>query len=138
MTAQKITTEMVMRWESCYTLGSGEQDEARIRSYLGDGKTPGECLDLDIPIPDRFWLVLRDDVLDNRTLRLFACDCAEHVQPPNVDPRSWDAIRVSRLYARGQSTKKELAEAAEAAAEAWAAWTESLQWQLEKLREYVK
>ena len=54
-------------------------------------------------------------------LRLFACDCAErallrereHGREP--DERSWKAIEVSRLFARGEATVEELAAAAAAA-----------------------
>lgn len=52
--------------------------------------------------------------------RHFACDCAERVlQRVEIgDNRSWNAIKVSRLFAEGEATIEELAEAW---AEAWAA-----------------
>ena len=73
-------------------------------------------------------LVRKAAVLDERTLRLLACDFAEHVLPifekkyPG-DPRPYEAIQVARRYADGQATQQELdvAWAARAATWAWAA-----------------
>jgi hypothetical protein len=48
----------------------------------------------------------RIDTWNEKTQRLFAADCAEHIGPK--DPRSIKAIRVARAYARGEATKKEL------------------------------
>ena len=56
----------------------------------------------------------------DRELRLFACDCANHVlyiferQRPN-DKRPREAIEVARRFADGKATKKELAAAGAAA-----------------------
>jgi len=51
--------------------------------------------------------------LDERSTRLFACDCAEHVLPFFLsdhynDTRPAKAIDVARRYARGKTTKDEL------------------------------
>lgn len=56
-------------------------------------------------------------VLDERSLRLFAADCAESaLSVANVtDERSWDAVRVARLFAVGAASNADLAAA-------WAAW----------------
>jgi len=43
-----------------------------------------------------------------RVQRLFACDCAEHVQPENTDSRYLEVIAVARRYAEGQATNEEL------------------------------
>jgi len=71
-------------------------------------------------------LLRRLDAWNERTARLFACDCAEHVlhiyesQVPG-DARPRRAIEVARLYADGRATNNEIA-AARAAA--WdAAWS---------------
>jgi len=67
--------------------------------------------------------IVRMFVLDARVLRLFACDCAERAlrrerkQGREPDPRSWECVRIARLYAVGKATKEELA-AAHAAADA--------------------
>ena len=70
---------------------------------------------------------------DQRVARLFACDCAtralrrERRAGREPDARSWEAIRVARLYAEGKATKQELTAAGVAAGYAWTAtdvaWT---------------
>jgi hypothetical protein len=52
-----------------------------------------------------------------KVLRTFACDCAERaLKLANVtDKRSWNAIKVSRLYNKGKATKEELDTAWDAA-----------------------
>lgn len=75
----------------------------------------------DVPAKDRLWTVLHAGVLPDKTLRLFACDCAEraltreHDAGREPDPRSWAAVEVARKYAVGQATTEDLA-AAHAAA----------------------
>jgi hypothetical protein len=56
----------------------------------------------------------------NKALRLFACDCAEEAcrVAKQTDPRSLNAIRVTRLYAEGRATNKEMAAARAAARDA--------------------
>jgi hypothetical protein len=108
--------------------GTGPYTEKYVRSLFGRRKymTALRALDLDIPDEDKLWFVLRPEVIDDVTLRLLSCDFAERAlkrerragQEP--DERSWNAIRVSRRYARGKATDEELA-AARAAARA-AAW----------------
>ena len=67
--------------------------------------------------------------LTREQLRLFACDCAEHVLPffegyyPH-DHRPRMAIQTGRQYAKGQATLEELREAAGAAE--GAAWDSTL------------
>ena len=74
-------------------------------------------------------LLKRIDAWNERTARLFACDCAERVlplyerrYPDDTGPRH--AIETARRYAGGQATKEELAAARAAAwaAERRAAW----------------
>ena len=70
-------------------------------------------------------LVRRIEAWNERTARLFACDCAEDALQ-YADPKHHDTvaatIAVARRYADGQASKKELAAARAAAwAAAWAA-----------------
>lgn len=53
-----ITVEMVQSWEPC-----DEYPEARLRELLGDGITPLEVAELDIPVGDRVWALMRYSVL---------------------------------------------------------------------------
>ena len=57
---------------------------------------------------------------NERNARLFACDCAERAlaRSEQPDPRSVEAIRVSRAFANGEATSEQLAAAWAAA---WAA-----------------
>ena len=63
-----------------------------------------------------------------KLLHLFACDCAERALKRErkagrePDARSWDAIRVKRLWLAGEATDAELAAAGAAWAAAGAAW----------------
>ena len=56
-----------------------------------------------------------------KVLRTWGCDCAERAlrKAKVKDERSWNAIKVARLYNEDKATKKELAAAWAAA---WAAW----------------
>ena len=72
-------------------------------------------------------LVKQIETWNDRTARLFACDCAERVLPiwykaqPN-DQRPWRAIETARRFVRGEATQEELDAAGAAAWDAaWAA-----------------
>ena len=75
----------------------------------------------DKVVANRLKLLNRVNTINDRTLRLFAADCAERVLPifeaayPN-DDRPRQAIEVARRYANGDATSAHLAAAA------WAAW----------------
>ena len=64
-------------------------------------------------VQDRFWVVLREGWIDDRTMRLFAVWCARQalalIEQP--DPRSVAACDVAERYAMGQATKAEWAAA---------------------------
>ena len=81
---------------------------------------------------------------NDRTMRLFACDCAEHVIhicekdfPDEKRPRQ--AIEVARRFARGEATKEELAAARDAAWDAAraAARAAETSWQIQRLMQYL-
>ena len=81
-------------------------------------------------------LTKRVEAWNDRNLRLFAADCAEHVLPlfeqryPD-DKRPREAIEVARRFARGEATREELAAARAAARAAETTWQRAL------LREYL-
>lgn len=97
-------------------------------------------------------LVRKLDTWTDRTARLFACDCAEHVLylfekefPDDDRPRK--AIETARLYANGEASGDQLAAARDAAwAVAWdaaraardAAGAAEHQWQTQRLFEYLE
>ncbi len=94
----KITAKKIMAWCSCRPAeerpNSGYTNK-RIRELVPKAMTPLEILSVRIPIEDRFWVVLRRDVLPEKTLRLFAVLCAERAlrrerrAGREPDPRSW-------------------------------------------------
>lgn len=79
------------------------------------------CLKHKIDEEDILWFVLRPELIDNKTLRLLACDFAERAlqreraagREPHPD--SWRAVEVSRAFARGKVTAKTMAAAGTAA-----------------------
>ena len=69
-----------------------------------------------------------------KALRAWGCDCAERaLKRANVtDERSWNAIKIARLYNEGKATRKELAAA-------WdAAWAAEIRWQKRHLNKLIK
>ena len=80
--------------------------------------TMAELWKLDIRPEWRIWIATRPDVLDDRTLRLFAVYCARSVQHLMTDQRSIDAVDVAERYAHGHATDDELAAARGAAMDA--------------------
>ena len=69
-----------------------------------------------------------------KVLRTFACDCAERAMTlcKVTDERSWNAIKVSRLYNEGKATKVELAAARDAT------WDAERVWQKRRLNKMMK
>ena len=118
----KITRELLRRWGAC-------NEDARIAELVPEaGLTPLEFSDLHIPVEDRLWVLLREEVIPARELRLLACGWAEAMCRKSGwnDERSLNAIAVGRRYAHGEATDDELAAAARAAWEARSvAWSTS-------------
>ena len=100
-------------------------------------------------------LVRKLDTWNERTARLFACDCAEHVlhifhEKYPDDMRPDEAIETARRYAEGQATEQELEAAYRAAysaayraayrawAASWAARDTEKQWQAGRLGSYLR
>ena len=65
-----------------------------------------------------------------KVLRYWACDCAERALKKTkvTDKRSWNAIKVARLYNKGKATKKELSTAWDAAGAAARAAVRATAW----------
>lgn len=96
----------------------------------------GTALDIlnmeNVPAKDRLWVVLRDELISDKTLRLFAVWCARQVQHLLIDERSLRALDVAERFAHGEATKEEL-EAARSAvgpaawsaaySAAWSTWS---------------
>jgi hypothetical protein len=74
-----------------------------------------------VPIQDIFWLLLREEFLSEKDLRLFAVWRAREFLKliENPDERSVNACNVAERYANGQTTKEELDAASDAAEKAY-------------------
>ena len=118
-TMKTFTIDDIRELDPCY-------DPSR---YLPEDWT-GTALDIlaveDCPAEDRLWVVLHDEWIPSRTMRLFAVQCARQALAlvDDPDPRSIAAVNVAERYANGQATTAELAAARTTAwAAAWvAAW----------------
>jgi len=106
-----FTIDDIRSWNPCY-------DPIK---HLPEGWS-GAAIDIlkhdAIPPEDKLWVVCREDLIDAKTLRLFAVWCARQVQHLMTDERSIAVLDVAERYANGQATEKELAAARDAA---WAA-----------------
>jgi hypothetical protein len=91
------------------------------KKYLEEGRQYSviDILDhAEITFKDKLWVVLRNDFLSEKLMRLFAVWCARQVQHLMKDERSLNALDVAEKFANGEATKEELAAASGAA---WAA-----------------
>jgi hypothetical protein len=63
-----------------------------------------------VPIKDIIWLLLRNEFMSEKDLRLFAVWCAREALKlvENPDERSVNACNVAEKFANGEATKKEL------------------------------
>ena len=124
-----VTPKFILSWGPC-----DKYDTATIERLFGRRKraTAIDVLNAPIPIEDVFWVVLREELIPAKTLRLFACSCAERALQRErkagrePDKRCWDAIKIVRRYAIGKATEEELSAARSAA---WSA--ESAAWSAE-------
>ena len=86
------------------------------------------------PANDRLWVVLREDFIDAKKIRLFAVWCAREALKliDNPDQRSIEACNIAERYANGEATKEELAAARAAARDA--AWDAARAAQITQLK----
>ena len=113
-----ITVKMIMQWNSCE-----DYSEERVRQLFGDRESVSlleVCNAEHIPVVDRLWLLLREEIIPAPVLHEFACWCAERALPAwekrcPGDNRPRLAIEAKRAWLRGGETDEELAAARSAA-----------------------
>ena len=119
-----------MSWKPC----EENYDEAKVKSLIGNGKTPLEICDLKIPAEDRLWVVLRPEIIPENDLQEMACKFAEQALKAKQKagrkphPDSWKAIRVKRLWINKKATDEQLQAAKSAAWAAARSAAESAAW----------
>ncbi len=108
-----FTIANIRSWKPCYDLNKHLPDD-----WIGT------VLDIlnhkTISSKDKLCVVCREDLIDAKTLRLFAVWCARQVEHLMTDNRSKQALDVAERFAHGKANNHELA-AAVAAAAAYAA-----------------
>ena len=118
---KSVTLEEILNWNLCYSKG-----KIRCIANGRNSMTAMEIAELDIPIEDRLYILLREHFFADSDLRMLAAAFAELVLPiferehPG-DNRPRNAIKATRLYALGEIDDA-ARDAARAAARA-AAWT---------------
>ena len=116
-----VTLEKFKNFEPCWM--ETAEGTARLEK-IGSRKKEWTVLDVlgleEVSAKDRLWAVLREEFIPANTLHEFACRCAEEAlrKAGVIDERSWNAIRVKRLWIEGKATDAELSAAWAAA---WAA-----------------
>jgi hypothetical protein len=116
------TPEQVHKWKPCDRKRGEKYSPANLRKlYASHGKTRATALDIigwqEIPVDDRFWAVLREDLIPSKILHEFACReahralMAERKAGREPDPRSWAAIQIKRQWLRDAATDAQLAAA---------------------------
>ena len=100
-----------------------------------------------IPPGDKLRVVCREELIDAKTLRLFAVWCTKQVEHLLTDQRSKDVLIVAEKFANGTATASELAaahvaawaaaRAADAAAARVAAWAAARDAQINQLLKMI-
>ena len=115
---KSITYEEFLEFYPCYLRN---REKNALMDSIARRKERWTALDIlgleEIPDEDKLWCVLREEVIDPKTLHGFACACAERAlsRVENPDPRSVAAIKAKRAWLRGEIADAEL-DAARAAA----------------------
>ena len=100
----EFDAEKIDSWEPCYPASKHiKPGEIHTVITLLDRK--------DIPFDDRLWVIMRDELVSDKLMRLFAVWCARQVQHLMKDERSIKALDVAEAFANGNATKEELAAA---------------------------
>ena len=108
----RITRKMLRDWGACYS------DEQIAELVPESGVTPLQVCDtVQIPEEDILWVLLREEIIPARELRLLACKWAASalIAVKVDDIRSWRAVWTAAQYAYGLADDSQLAAARAAA-----------------------
>ena len=114
---KKINNKLIRSFDSCYDptiVGIPDDESLSVKNWVAKYRTV-------VKNPkDILWLLLRNEFLSDKDLRLFACWCAREAFKlvKNPDERSINSINVSEKFANGLATVEELRIAYDAAANA--------------------
>lgn len=132
-----ITYQQIKSFKPCYDpveIGMPDYYSAKISDFITEYRDKARAK------ADILWVLLRNEFLSDKELRLYAVWCARQVQHLMIDQRSINALDVAERYANGLATDYELTSAREAATAASArraamASTES--WSAERAAEWA-
>ena len=97
-----------------YHLCRGEDLLGWLNETICEAEYDGEIIESGDKVVVRRARITRIlDTWNEKTARLFACDCAERAlkRVNNPDPRSVEAVKVARRFANGEATWEELVDA---------------------------
>ncbi len=108
-----INNKLIRSFDPCYdpsTKGIPENETLTVLKWVEKYKSV-------VPANDILWLLLRNEFLSDKELRLFAAWCAREALKfiENPDQRSIDACDVAERLANGKANKEDLKAAGEAA-----------------------
>jgi hypothetical protein len=108
-----ISNEIIRQFQPCYDPSDvikDENEELPIKDWVQKYRNV-------VPAKDIVWLLLKDEFLSEKDLRLFSVWCAREALKlvENPDERSIEACDVAERYANGEATKEDLLVARHAA-----------------------
>lgn len=106
-----VTLKEFKKFRPCWL-----EDKKRSRKLeeIGNRKEKWTAMDVleleEVEAEDRLWAVLREEFVPAPILHEFACKCAEGAlkKAKVTDERSWNAIKVKRLWIKGEAADNEL------------------------------
>jgi hypothetical protein len=101
-----ISNKIIRQFNPCYDPSDvikDENEELTVKEWVQKYRKV-------IPAKDIIWLLLRDEFMSEKDLRLFGVWCARELLKliKNSDERSVEACNVVERYANGEATKEEL------------------------------
>jgi hypothetical protein len=101
-----ISNKIIREFHPCYDPSeviTDENEELTVKQWVEKYRNV-------VPAKDIFWLLLREEFLSEKDLRLFAVWCVREALKliTNPDKRSVNACNVAEKFANGEVTKEEL------------------------------